>query len=58
MKAAPRFELGDEGFAIQSLTTWLYRLRFIDLDSITFSKINQILATHEVHLAAYIIIIF
>ena len=25
IKTAPRFELGNEGFAIQSLTTWLYR---------------------------------
>jgi hypothetical protein len=25
LKTVPRFELGNEGFAIQSLTTWLYR---------------------------------
>ena len=26
LKAAPRFELGDKGFAVLGLTTWLCRL--------------------------------
>jgi hypothetical protein len=28
-KAAPRFELGNRGFAIPCLTTWLYRLYYV-----------------------------
>jgi len=36
MKAALRFELRDEGFAIQSLTTWLYRLLFIPASIVIF----------------------
>lgn len=35
-KAAPRFELGNRGFAIHGLTTWLYR-HYIELVNFFFS---------------------
>ncbi len=33
MEAAPRFELGNKGFAVLCLTTWLCRLRQMERET-------------------------